>query len=47
MEAKVDSEKDLLLHHFFEAVNDLYLPWGGEDILVKTACLVDLKTKIT
>ncbi len=40
------ADKDQLLHHFFEAVNDLYPPWRGEDILVKTARVVDLKSKI-
>ncbi len=29
------ADKDQLLHHYFEAVNDLYPPWRGEDILVK------------
>jgi hypothetical protein len=43
----MEAEIDQLLHHYFEAVNNLYLPWGGEDILVKTARLVDSKSKIT
>ncbi len=29
-----------------EAVNDLYPPWRGEDVLVKVARVVDLKSKI-
>jgi hypothetical protein len=40
------ADKDQLLHHYFEAVNDLYPPWCGEDILVKVARVVDLKSKI-
>jgi hypothetical protein len=43
----MEAEKDQLLHQYFEAVNDLYPPWRGEDILVKTAHVVDLKSKIT
>jgi hypothetical protein len=44
MEGAVD--KDQLLHRYFEAVNDLYPPWRGEDVLVKVARVVDLKSKI-
>ena len=40
------ADKDQLLHRYFEAVNDLYPPWRGEDILVKVARVVDLKSKI-
>jgi len=40
------ANKDQLLHRYFEAVNDLYPPWRGEDILVKVARVVDLKSKI-
>jgi len=42
----MEADKDQLLHHYFEAVNDLYPPWRGEDILVKVARVVDLKSKI-
>jgi hypothetical protein len=42
----MEAEIDQLFHHYFEAVNNLYPPWGGEDILVKTARVVDLKLKI-
>jgi hypothetical protein len=41
----MEADKDQLLHHYFEAVNDLYPPWRGEDILVKVARVVDLKSK--
>ena len=37
---------DQLLHRYFEAVNNLYPPWRGEDVLVKVARVVDLKSKI-
>ena len=40
------ADKDQLLHRYFEAVNDLYPPWRGEDVLVKVARVVDLKSKI-
>jgi hypothetical protein len=40
------ADKDQLLHRYFEAVNDLYPPWRGEDILVKVARVVDCKSKI-
>ena len=40
------ADKDQLLHRYFEAINDLYPPWRGEDILVKVARVVDLKSKI-
>ncbi len=43
----METEKDQLLHHYFEAVNDLYPPWHGEDILVKTVRVINLKSKIT
>ncbi len=43
----MEAKKDQLLHRYFEAVNDLYPPWRGEDILVKVARVVDLKSKIT
>ena len=37
---------DQLLHRYFEAVNNLYPPWRGEDVLVKVARVVNLKSKI-
>ena len=37
---------DQLLHRYFEAVNNLYPPWRGEDVLVKVARVVYLKSKI-
>jgi hypothetical protein len=42
----MEADKVQLLHHYFEAVNDLYPPWRGEGILVKTARVVDLKSKL-
>ena len=41
------ADKDQLLHRYFEAVNDLYPPWRGEDILVKVARVVDFKVENT
>jgi hypothetical protein len=40
------ADKDQLLHRYFEAVNNLYPPWRGEDVLVKVARVVNLKSKI-
>jgi len=40
------ADKDQLLHRYFEAVNNLYPPWRGEDVLVKVARVVYLKSKI-
>jgi hypothetical protein len=46
LEKDMEADKDQLLHRYFEAVNDLYPPWRSEDILVKVARVVDLKSKI-
>ena len=40
------ADKEHLLHRYFEAVNNLYPPWRGEDVLVKVARVVYLKSKI-
>ena len=40
------ADMDQLLHRYFEAVNNLYPPWRGEDVLVKVARVVYLKSKI-
>jgi hypothetical protein len=42
----MEADKVQLLHHYFEAVNNLYPPWRGEGIPVKTARVVDLKSKL-
>jgi hypothetical protein len=42
----MEIEKDQLLHRYYEAVNDLYPDWIGEDLRVKTARVVSLRSKI-
>jgi len=42
----METERDQLLHRYYEAVNDLYPDWIGEDLLVKTARVVNLRSKI-